>query len=300
MKCKCKDCGKTIEQDAMEPAFVVNPADPEHCFVLCEECREKRGFTIISCEHCTELSEAVRLQETNSPEGFTPCPSCGHDVYSGKQKEDYTAVKCRKCGKIIHLPDEDGRVINEGLASEYIVCEPCFDSMWDLNQIVKCDGCGRWYENGALVKDPDVADFTPCPNCGVDVCEGYSRADAIELMRERQQCKAPRTPQIPQYRENAEAVIFELANIITENHHLRKENSDLRLRVAKLEALEEGKRTGDYAKYDFLAEIEAQNMSFDLHRASGWISSAERVDDWEQKLAEFMHRRKREKNYGEY
>ena len=300
MKCKCKDCGKTIDQDAMEPALVVNPTDPEHCFVLCEKCREKRGFTIIGCEHCTDLTEAIRLQEAESPEGFTPCPSCGNDIYTGMPKAEYKTVRCHKCGKIIHNPEEDGRILNEGTANEHIVCEPCFDSMWDMSQIVKCESCGCWYENGTLSKDPDVEDFTPCPKCGADVCEGYTRKDAIELMLERRQKERPRTPQMPAYRENAEAVIFELANIITENHHLRKENSDLRLRVAKLEALEEGKRTGDYSKYEFLADIETQNMSFDLHRASGWISSVERVDDWEQKLSEFMHRRKMEEKYGKY
>ena len=289
MKCQCTDCKKTIDQEAFEPAMVVNSADPKNSFVLCKSCLEKRGNGIVACRNCTDLTEVFRLEHKKKPLGFTPCPSCGKDVYTAQLAEEYKTARCKECNTVIFDQEEDVRIINEGTDKEYVACEPCFDSMWDMNAITKCSGCGRWYENGVLHTDPNVEDFTPCPVCGLDIIEGYSKEEAMSRMNERKAKTPVKSLHEAQHRrESAEAMILEVADIVMENRSLQKENSNLRLRIATLEALVAAMRPGgDYAKYEFLANIETQNITHDLHKAAGYVSTARRVDDWEQKLAEF-------------
>ena len=53
--------------------------------------------------------------------------------------------KCTECGKPFTLDDcelPDPRTINDGTKTERIVCDSCFESMWDNGDIVNCISCG--------------------------------------------------------------------------------------------------------------------------------------------------------------
>lgn len=87
-------------------------------------------------------------------------------------------MRCKTCNALI--VDEDcERKVNAGTDSEFVVCESCFESMWENNEITLCDECGNWYKNEMLIPDLDVPEFTPCPFCGRDIVEGYDREEAI-------------------------------------------------------------------------------------------------------------------------
>lgn len=86
---------------------------------------------------------------------------------------------CKKCGATIE-PDEE-RIINEKTDSAYPVCESCFESMWDKDEITKCEGCGNWYEYDKLESEGEVGgdSFVPCPSCGRDIVDGLTREERL-------------------------------------------------------------------------------------------------------------------------
>lgn len=87
-------------------------------------------------------------------------------------------MTCKICNALIS--DEDcERKINAETDSEFVVCESCFDSMWENDEITKCVTCGEWYQSEMLIPNMDVTEFTPCPSCGNDIVEGYDREEAI-------------------------------------------------------------------------------------------------------------------------
>ena len=93
----------------------------------------------------------------------------------------------------------------------------------------------------------------------------------------------------PTWCEHAELenAVLELADIIRENRMLRKENSDLRLRLAANDALIASFAGHDSGEYEFLSEIIRKNNSVDLCRGAGWETSEERVDNWEKELERY-------------
>lgn len=186
MKCTCRDCGKVMDQERGEVINIVNPWIPDEGYDLCDTCLEKHGEAIISCEHCTDLTERKFLSAKLVPLGFVECPGCGHDVFTGKTAIEYKTMTCKKCGRLIFDPENKARILNEGQEDECYACNICFDAMWEEGSITKCEGCGTWFEVTTLHRDAEVEDFLPCPVCGHDVCEGYTREEAIALMNERE------------------------------------------------------------------------------------------------------------------
>lgn len=210
------------------------------------------------------------------------------------ENEKVKPCTCKACGGPAMKDEYDFEhsVINPGTEAEYRLCNSCFDAKWDTNEITKCAGCGAWWDTGFVARDPDVDDFAACPECGKDICEGYSREEAIRLMEERKPSFPPRR-RLEQWEsgfaKNAQEMILEIAEIIRENRRLRFENNELRLHIAVVEAQVEAMDPGgDMDKFMFLSDIEVQNATYKLHKASGFVSSVEYIDDWEQKLAEFM------------
>lgn len=185
MKCTCRDCGKIMDQDKGMGVNIINPWIPDKGFSLCDDCREKHGDNIVSCEHCTDLTERKFLSAKLVPLGFTACPGCGRDIFTGKSAIEYETMTCKKCGRLILDPDNEARVLNGGTENECYACNTCFDSMWEDGSITKCEGCGTWFEVGNLHGDSEVEDFMPCPVCGKDICEGYTREEAAAQMAER-------------------------------------------------------------------------------------------------------------------
>lgn len=87
---------------------------------------------------------------------------------------------CAKCGRPID-PDEEHQ-INEGTGFHYDVCETCFDSMWERNEIIMCENCSNWYEAKMLRDIGTIGNdtFAPCPLCGHDVVDGMSIMERIQ------------------------------------------------------------------------------------------------------------------------
>ena len=81
--------------------------------------------------------------------------------------------------------------------------------------------------------------------------------------------------------------------MIRENWMLKKENSDLRIRLAASEALIESFAGHDNGEYEFLSEIIRKNGTVDLCRSAGWETSEDRVDDWESELERYREKRAR-------
>ena len=78
--------------------------------------------------------------------------------------------KCSECGKTFTLDDcelSEPRTINDDTEHERIVCDTCFDNMWDNDDLTHCDNCGIWFEN-KFIHEEIVGDysFAPCPECG--------------------------------------------------------------------------------------------------------------------------------------
>lgn len=94
---------------------------------------------------------------------------------------------CSECGKQLE-GDElfDYRVINAGLPQERRVCNECFDSLWEDYKIVLCENCGDWFDN-ELTRDEALSErltFNPCPACGHDMIEGYTRQEMLDREQE--------------------------------------------------------------------------------------------------------------------
>ena len=97
-----------------------------------------------------------------------------------------TIFKCTECGKAFTLDDceFEPHTINEGTKSKRIVCDSCFDDIWQKNSVVSCLNCGEWFDNDI----PELATgerigkqlFFACPNCGHDVGDGCSRGEYLE------------------------------------------------------------------------------------------------------------------------
>ena len=86
---------------------------------------------------------------------------------------------CKKCGRII--PDGEEHNINAGTDRAYHVCEICFESMWDADDITKCNGCGEWYEYDIPKNIGQFGgdSFVPCPSCGRDIVDGMDIAERL-------------------------------------------------------------------------------------------------------------------------
>lgn len=130
--------------------------------ILKEVIAEVEGIQLVAVVDFSD-SDNIILAYTEDCGNTAPC--CIESCTNG-------FVKCRKCGVEVDPSEYDIRYINEGTEEAYAVCEVCFNDMWDKDEIIKCDGCGRWYENGVLHRDPDIKDFVPCPVCSHDVVEG--------------------------------------------------------------------------------------------------------------------------------
>lgn len=248
MKCKCRDCGRVIDQDAGEEVCIVNPCVADESFDLCSDCLEQQGDSIVSCEGCTERIERRLLTARLVPSGFVECPYCNRDVFSGRTLKEYAKATCSECGRPIRDPYEE-RVINFGLPEARKICNSCFGSMWDAGTITKCESCGEWYEPRLLHGAEDIDDFMPCPSCGKDVCEGYTREEAAQLMNERKEVGSIDKL----YTENATLRwrLFQLKSQISgstsvnEATYLVAENEKLRRACASCEALLEELRELD-------------------------------------------------------
>lgn len=94
--------------------------------------------------------------------------------------------KCAECGNPFTLDDcelPEPRTINDGTEHERIVCDSCFESMWDNGDIVNCISCGGWFEPSVAPSyAEEIGDdiFTQCPNCGKDMIDGRTREEFLE------------------------------------------------------------------------------------------------------------------------
>lgn len=86
--------------------------------------------------------------------------------------------KCAECGADM-VSGGFERTINEGTPEERIICEQCFDDMWDKNRITMCNNCGRWFDVGQIHSIGEIGGdtFAPCPFCGHDIVDGDSVED---------------------------------------------------------------------------------------------------------------------------
>lgn len=89
--------------------------------------------------------------------------------------------KCAECGADM-VSGGFERTINEGTPEERIICEQCFDDMWDKNQITMCNNCGRWFDVDQIHSIGEIGGdtFAPCPFCGHDIVDGESVEDRKE------------------------------------------------------------------------------------------------------------------------
>lgn len=92
--------------------------------------------------------------------------------------------KCTECGKTFTLDDcelPEPRTINDDTEHERIVCDTCFDNMWDNDYLIHCDNCGIWFEN-QLIHEEIISDhcFAPCPKCDRDIIDGMTREERLE------------------------------------------------------------------------------------------------------------------------
>lgn len=90
---------------------------------------------------------------------------------------------CSECGEPVYddgsyVPDY--RILNDETPSRRIVCENCFDALWEAGKISQCEACGEWFDY-SLFHDELIGDdmFTACPACGRDVIEGDTREHRI-------------------------------------------------------------------------------------------------------------------------
>ena len=68
--------------------------------------------------------------------------------------------KCTECSKPFTLDDcelPEPRTINDDTEQERIVCDTCFDNMWDNDDLTHCDNCGIWFEN-KLIHEEIIGD----------------------------------------------------------------------------------------------------------------------------------------------
>ena len=92
--------------------------------------------------------------------------------------------KCTECGKPFTLDDcelPEPRTINDDTKNERIVCDTCFDNMWDNDDLTHCDNCGIWFEN-KLIHEEIIDDhcFAPCPKCDRDIIDGMTREEILD------------------------------------------------------------------------------------------------------------------------
>ena len=91
--------------------------------------------------------------------------------------------ECSECGAKVH---DDGsynpeyRVINEDTDKRRIVCQDCFDALWEAGKIIQCEACGEWFDYD-LLHDEQIGNdtFTACPGCGCDIVEGDTKEHRI-------------------------------------------------------------------------------------------------------------------------
>lgn len=83
--------------------------------------------------------------------------------------------KCKICGCMFDEQDE-GVIVNEGMAGEFRICGTCLESECNAGRIISCDACGEYFTAGLLHDEEIYGDsFTACPKCGRDVVEGLTR-----------------------------------------------------------------------------------------------------------------------------
>ena len=69
------------------------------------------------------------------------------------------AYECDECGAKVY---DDGsytpgyRILNDETPSRRIVCEDCFDALWEAGKISQCEACGEWFDYGLLHDEPIV------------------------------------------------------------------------------------------------------------------------------------------------
>jgi len=88
---------------------------------------------------------------------------------------------CKTCGKAIDEIKEVATIVNEGLDSEFAICEDC--ALNDNDKYHICDACGSWF-TGDVIHDEVLSKritFTPCPSCGKDIVDCMTRE---EMLRE--------------------------------------------------------------------------------------------------------------------
>ena len=70
--------------------------------------------------------------------------------------------KCTECGKTFTLDDcelPEPRTINDDTEQERIICDTCFDNMWDNDDLTHCDNCGIWFENKLIHEEIIISPF---------------------------------------------------------------------------------------------------------------------------------------------
>ena len=89
-------------------------------------------------------------------------------------------MKCAFCGKEIDELDF-AREINPSTPKAYHVCELCYDDLCVNNEVVACFSCGAAFDAGFEIAAEHFGEqsFYPCPSCGNDITEGFSRSEAI-------------------------------------------------------------------------------------------------------------------------
>ena len=87
---------------------------------------------------------------------------------------------CKTCGHVIDENREVATIVNEGMDSEFALCESCVLNDNDKYHI--CDACGSWFTEDVIHDEvlSKRVTFTPCPSCGYDICEGVTRDEMMD------------------------------------------------------------------------------------------------------------------------
>ena len=88
---------------------------------------------------------------------------------------------CKTCGHVIDEKREVATIVNEGMDSEFALCESC--ALNDNGKYHICDACGSWFTNDVIHDEvlSKRVTFTPCPSCGKDIVDCLTRE---EMLRE--------------------------------------------------------------------------------------------------------------------
>lgn len=86
-----------------------------------------------------------------------------------------------------------------------------------------------------------------------------------------------------------EDIILGMADLVKENHMLRKRVDELELQLAIESAQQRSYISAEAKKeYDILCDIQRNNNSCNIAASNGWSTSDDYIDDWKSELYKRM------------